>query len=204
MSKPRAKRTPPKRKSQKPRSNFFLPPSPKPEQPLLSLGYITQPHGLHGEFRVHLHNAKSEALYDNETFYLQLPEEKTLRQFEVRSVHKHSKGYLVKIKDCRYRDQAESLKRAEIFVLEEELPALEEDEYYFFELEGLPVFSPEGDALGHVDHVLPNPGNPLMVVAYQERQVMIPIVEALVPEIDLEEGKIIVRPIPGLFDDESS
>ena len=116
----------------------------------------------------------------------------------------HTKGPLLALEGCRTRSDAELLRGAEIFLHPDDMPLLDEEEFYYYQMEGLPVFHANtGELLGEVARILPSPAQDLMVVRYQQREVLVPVVEELVPVIDLESKRVEVNPIPGLFEEES-
>lgn len=73
------------------------------------------------------------------------------------------------------------------------------DEYADLALIGLPVVAPDGSALGTLVAVQHNPAQDLLVVRTPGGERLVPFVEALVPEVDLVKGVIVVDPIPGLL-----
>ena len=72
-----------------------------------------------------------------------------------------------------------------------ELPALEEDAYYVFELVGLDVEEESGRSLGTVADVLPRPANDVLEL---DSGLSLPLVEDCVLSVDLEAGRIVVAP----------
>ena len=80
---------------------------------------------------------------------------------------------------------------ATIAVPREELPALEEDEYYTFQLVGLAVEEEGGRLLGRVREVLDYPANDVLEL---DSGLSLPLVEACVRQVDLAAGRIVVAP----------
>ena len=78
---------------------------------------------------------------------------------------------------------------ATLTVPRESLPALEEDEYYAFQLVGLAVEEEGGRALGRVRDVLDYPANDVLEL---DSGVSLPLVEACVRQVDLTGGRIVV------------
>ena len=181
-----------------------LPPiaSPQPsEESLLSLGYLTKAHGLSGDMHLHLHNPHGDALYEVERIYLRRRGEGHYRTALLNRFDEHADAFLLSMEGVKSREQAEALRHTELFVKKADLPPLEEGEYYLFQLEGLRVQSPEGEPLGHVIRVQEGTAQDLLVIEYQGREILVPIVDALVPEINISQGRIVVTPLPGLFDE---
>ena len=78
---------------------------------------------------------------------------------------------------------------ATLAVPRESLPALDEDEYYAFQLVGLEVEEEGGRLLGRVREVLDYPANDVLEL---DSGVSLPLVEACVRQVDLEGGRIVI------------
>jgi 16S rRNA processing protein RimM len=78
---------------------------------------------------------------------------------------------------------------AEISVPRASLPALEEDEYYAFQLVGLAVEEEGGRQVGSVTDVLEYPANDVLEL---DSGASLPLVEACVRQVDLAGGRIVV------------
>ncbi len=79
-------------------------------------------------------------------------------------------------------------------------PPLPPGEYYWFQVLGLPVVNvADGALLGYLDHIIPTPGHDVYVVRQGEREVLLPAVEDVIVEINLEEGVIKASPPEGLL-----
>jgi 16S rRNA processing protein RimM len=72
-----------------------------------------------------------------------------------------------------------------------ELPTLEPDAYYVFELVGLAVQDEDGRLLGRVVAVESPPANDVLEL---DSGLSLPLVEACVREVDLEKGRIVISP----------
>jgi 16S rRNA processing protein RimM len=99
------------------------------------------------------------------------------------------------------RDAAEGLIRAILWVDEDALatPA-EEDAWFDHQLVGLDVVR-DGAVVGKVVRVDHFPAQDLLIVKVRDDEVLIPFVKAIVPEVDVAAGRLIVTPPPGLFED---
>jgi 16S rRNA processing protein RimM len=109
---------------------------------------------------------------------------------------------VVKFKGVADRNAAEKLNGIELSVPQERLPAAEEGEFYHADLIGLAAVTVGGAPLGTVVNV-PNygAGDLLEIAPPSGPTILVPFTEAVVPEIDVAAGRIIVAPPPGLFDD---
>jgi 16S rRNA processing protein RimM len=103
------------------------------------------------------------------------------------------------------RSTAESLRGVLLLaeVADDERPD-DPDEFYDHQLAGLAVVTTRGGHVGDVAEVLHLPSQDLLAVRTADgREVLIPFVAQIVPSIDLEAGRVVVDPPPGLIDAES-
>lgn len=109
---------------------------------------------------------------------------------------------LVRLDEVTDRDAAESLRRFDLAVPDEDVGEPPPGEVWAADLEGLPVVegSAAGAVIGTVVAVLANPAHDLLVVADPAgREFMIPLVEAFVDEILPGTDSVVVHPIPGML-----
>lgn len=131
----------------------------------LSAGKIGGAHGIKGWVKVHAFTDDPQSLLDYTPWQLRRKRER----FEVRveAGRLQGKGLIAKLEGCDDRDSAEAYRGTEIWVPARELPALEEGEFYWRDLIGLPVTTEfEGRAilLGEVDHLLETGANDVLVL----------------------------------------
>ena len=98
--------------------------------------------------------------------------------------------------------RAERLRGAELVVdaPADERPA-DGDEYYDRQLVGLRVHDAAGRDAGELVGVLHNPAQDLLVVRTADGERLVPFVAALVPEGDLDAGRVRLADVPGLLDE---
>ncbi|MEV0320604.1 ribosome maturation factor RimM [Streptomyces sp. NPDC050658] len=118
----------------------------------------------------------------------------------------HSGRLLLRFEGVRDRTAAEALRNT-ILIAEvdpEELPE-EEDEFYDHQLMDLDVVTKDGLEVGRITEISHLPSQDLFIVERPDgSEVMIPFVEEIVTEIDLEEQRAIIDPPPGLIDDRAA
>jgi 16S rRNA processing protein RimM len=110
--------------------------------------------------------------------------------------------YVVRLEGCDDRSAAEALVGFHLLVDASDRPPLEPGEFHVLDLVGLEVrLLPEGTVLGSVTDLI-HGGNDLLEMELCEggRRLLIPFVEAIVPEVQLEQGWIGLTPPPGLLD----
>ena len=119
----------------------------------------------------------------------------------VRAVRHRADRTVVSFDEIRDRTGAEALRGSELVVPTEEARELEQDEYWDHDLIGCSVVTSESEQIGVVTDVLHQPANEVLVVAGPEKEVLIPLVAAVVKRV--EPGRLItIDPPPGLLADE--
>jgi 16S rRNA processing protein RimM len=172
-----------------------------PAEPrFLVVGRIVRPHGVRGELRVEVLTELPERLTWLEQVYLARdPDEPNPERATVEKVRLHKEQALLQLAGVVTREGAEALRSMLLLIpLEDALP-LEEDEYYFYQLEGLEVYTDEGELLGVLQEVLETGANEVFVVAGARGELLLPNTLEVVQEIDLEAGRITVHILPGLL-----
>jgi 16S rRNA processing protein RimM len=120
------------------------------------------------------------------------------REYTVSGARAHQDTLLITLEGVDTRTQAEGLRHQLLEVREDELSDLEEDAYYRFEIIGLKVVDLEGAELGKVAEVLETGSNDVYIVRDAESEVLIPAIDSVVKDVDLDAGVMTVELIGGL------
>ena len=176
-----------------------------PDDSSVLVARIGKPHGLHGEVTVQLHTDEPErrlavgTAVDTEAG----PGTGVPRVLTVRSTRVHNGVWLVAFDEVPDRTGAESLRGTRLVVDGADVLPAPDDEDVFSEeqLRGLAVVDPAGTVLGSVGGLeLGAAQDRLVVLLPDGRRAQVPFVAALVPEVDLEGGRVVVDAPPGLLD----
>jgi 16S rRNA processing protein RimM len=99
------------------------------------------------------------------------------------------------------REAADALRNTQLLVPVESLPELEDpDAFYDHQLVGLAAVLPDGSPLGEVTAVR-HEGTELLVIRRTDgRELLVPFVSAMVPTVDLANGRLVVDPPEGLLE----
>jgi 16S rRNA processing protein RimM len=125
----------------------------------------------------------------------------------VEQVRWHSGRLLVRFAGIDDRDAAADLRGVLLVIDSADLPpSANPDEFYDHELVGLAAMTVEGVPIGVVTEVR-HLGQDLLVIGRaagvppggEDDEVMVPFVAALVPEVDVAAGRIVIDPPPGLL-----
>ncbi len=95
---------------------------------------------------------------------------------------------------------AQLLKGKNVFAAENDLPPPAENEFYYRDVIGCEVFLTDGVRIGVVEEIIATGANDVFVVRGDGKEVLVPAIEDVVKEIDVEGKRILIEAIPGLLD----
>jgi 16S rRNA processing protein RimM len=118
----------------------------------------------------------------------------------IRSRRIHGKGLLVAFDSTSDPDTAGQFRNQLVYVRSDDRPPLSEGEYYHHQLLGLAVVSDEGQALGRLAQILGTGANDVYIVRPEAgAEILLPAIDEVILEINLERGEIKVHLLPGLI-----
>ena len=162
------------------------------ENQYVVIGKVLDTYGLRGELKVQAYLDKKHWSKIKRVFLKRKGGDYV--PFVVEYSKPHGKDYLIlKFEGFKKLEEVESFSGAKIFLPKGELPKRRKGEYYYFELEGLEVFTEGGRYMGKVSGVVEQ--KPYDLLEIDAGKLYIPFVSALVKEVKLEEGKLIVSDI---------
>ena len=109
--------------------------------------------------------------------------------------------FIVRVEGVNDRAAAEALVGKELLVQSDDRPELEDGEFHLLDLVGLEARLAEGGEIVGTVRDLISGGNDLLEIKRPDGKILlIPFVEAIVPEVHLNEGWLLLTPPPGLLD----
>ena len=172
------------------------------------VGRIGKPHGIRGEVSVESRTDEPDkrfavgAVLATETPRGSAPHGPGRpSRLTLKSIRWHQGRPLVTFAEIHDRNAAEAARGLVLVaeVPEDEVPE-DPEEFYDHQLIGLHVVTTEGDAVGEVGSVVHGAAQDLLVVnAADGREVLVPFVAELVPEVDLAARRVVVADRPGLL-----
>lgn len=162
----------------------------------LECGKIVSVHGLRGEVKVLPWCDGPEALAAFATLYL----DRGATPLGVERARAAKNMTLVKFAGVDTPEAAQAL-RGKVLYLDRADDTLEEGQYYFQDLMGLTVEDADtGEVYGTLADVSETGANNVYHIAFPDGKVrLIPAIPEVVLSIDLEAGKMYIRPLEGLF-----
>ena len=166
------------------------------------MGKIVGVHGIKGAVKVYSYAESASSFKPGSSVMLTAGDvEKT---FTVAWVKPHHKTVLVGFEGITNRDRAEELVGLELFIARNSLETLEEGVYYWSDIIGLAVYTVEDEYLGCVTSILQTGSNDVYVVknkqAKDTAEILVPALEWVVREIDVDQKKMRVDLPEGLRD----
>jgi 16S rRNA processing protein RimM len=164
------------------------------------VGRIGRPHGIRGDVVVSVRTDEPELRFAKGSLLETDPA--ALGPLTVAVSKWHSGELLVRFEGISDRDAAAELRGTWLTMDSAAFAALDDpDEFRDVDLVGLSVRTADGAAVGTVDDVLHSGQDVLVVKSADGREIMIPFVKPLVPEVDVKSGFLIIAPPDGLLND---
>lgn len=164
----------------------------------LEIGQIVNTFGIKGFVKVVPYVDNIERYDELKKVYVR--NKNTVAEYEVEEVKYQKNMVLLKLKGIDKVEEAEKLRNAFLEVDRENAIELEEGEYFIADLIGMQVVTDEGQELGTLEDIY-NRGSSDIYVVKDElgKQILLPAIEDVIKEINLEENKITVHIIEGLI-----
>ncbi len=169
----------------------------------LLVGRIGKPHGIRGEVTIDVRTDEPERRFAvGAVLKTEPPRGSVVRPgtLTVARTRVHQGTWLVSFVDFTSRNDAEAARGTllRVTVSADEVPE-DPEEFYDHQLIGLAVVDTEGTPLGTLTAVAHGAAQDLLTVRTPDgRDALVPFVAALVPEVDLAGGRLVVADRPGL------
>jgi 16S rRNA processing protein RimM len=161
----------------------------------INIGKIVNVVGLKGEVKVYNYSDSVDAYVETPEMYV------GDKLTKIEKVRLQKNMVVLKLEGINDRDAAEKARGKLIYITEEDLPELEEGEFYIRDLIGMAVFEENGNKIGEVSDVIQNSAQDIFEIETAEnKKVLIPRVDEFILDIDADNREIKVRLIEGLLD----
>ncbi len=166
---------------------------------LVVVARIGRPQGVRGEVTIEVRtDAPEERFVAGSTLVTDPPERGPVR---IAAARQHGSAWVLSIEGIEDRPAAETLRNTLLLVPAAARPRLDQvDEFYDDQLVGLRAVDPQGSDLGEVSRISHLARDLLVIRRPSGAELLVPFVSAIVTEVDLEGGRLIVDPPPGLLD----
>lgn len=164
------------------------------------LGYITKPHGLKGEVQVLLDVDFPEEYQELESVFVQQGQQ--LVPFFIDTISINNEKAIIAFEDVNSLELAQGLRGCSLFLPLENLPEMEGNEFYFHELVGFDLIDVNSNELvGKIEDVFEAGPQTLLSARHESgKEILIPLTDELIKEIDRENGALRMFIPDGLVD----
>jgi len=166
---------------------------------LILIGHVIRPHGIAGLLRIVSYAQSLETFLQAGSVFM----DRGNNEFEERKVidiRPHGSSFLLRLSGLNSIEQAEIFKTAKMFIRKDSLIKKDEDEFFYYELRGLNVYSITGRHLGVVKEIFPTGSNDVYVVEGQGKEFLIPAIHQVIKEINIAQKRMVISPIKGLLE----
>jgi 16S rRNA processing protein RimM len=173
-----------------------FPSVPLPANPVV-IGRITKTVGLKGQVRVFFESGNPDRL--NGLQEVMVSKGDACIKLHLASAIPERGWARVKFREINDLDTAESLCNAEIVIGAEQLPTLDDGEFYADSLIGSRAVSVEGEDLGILTEIYPFDHHDIWVVQGDFGELLIPAVESFIERVDSVEHLVVIKKVAGLW-----
>ncbi|MCZ8297272.1 MAG: ribosome maturation factor RimM [Flavobacterium sp.] len=163
------------------------------------LGKIAKKFSFKGEVLLYLDTDQPE-LYENmESVFVDLG--KNLVPFFIETAQLHKGDFLrVKFEDVDSEAEADEILGSEVYLPLTALPPLEGNQFYFHEIIGFAVEDQRLGPIGEIVGVNDTTAQPLFEIEWNTRQILVPMIDDFIIEVNRAQKKIVLNTPVGLVD----
>ena len=172
---------------------------------IFCIGKIVNTQGIKGEVRA------LATTFDATRFelleYANLYKNDDKITLKIERVRYYKNFVILKFYGVNSLNESEKLRNYEILIPREEALPLGENEYYQIDLLGIEVFTSSGERLGEITDIIETGANDVYVVKSRndnndknnKKEFLIPAIKECVKTVDIENKKMLIEPLEGLF-----
>jgi len=156
---------------------------------LFPIGIISKAKGLKGELKVFLYNKDSESLKNDLDIWIK--HEDSFKSFKLNYISLAGNNRIIKLNDVDSRELSEVLIRKKIYISRKDFP--DNKDFYLVDIIDFNVIDINKNNLGIVIDVVNLPTNNSLLIEYNNKEIMIPIIDDFIELFDFENKEIIIK-----------
>lgn len=166
------------------------------------LAEVARPHGVRGELRLRPFNRDSDLLLEIGEVLVRFPDGDE-QEVTVEAARRANDAILISLTSVDDRNRAVELRGAVVCARRSDFPALEPGEFYVCDIEGARVVLDLGDGeaprdVGQVKELRTYPTTDVLVVAAADGELEVPLVDAIVRDVDVEAARVTISTLEGV------
>jgi len=162
------------------------------------LGYIVKSHGTKGQVMFHLDVDYPDEYEDMESVFVEIKGELVPYFIEDINIQKQARA-IVSLEEVDTMEKAQAMVGSALYMPLDTLEELNEDQFYYHEIQGFEVVDENLGVLGTVREVYSVSTQNLIALDYRGVEVLIPIVDDIVLTADREKNQVLVNLPEGLL-----
>jgi 16S rRNA processing protein RimM len=162
------------------------------------IGWIVKPHGLKGEVTAMLEEDAPEDFSSMESIFLE--ENNRLVPYFIQAVSGQGKKTFIKFEDIDSVEQAEKISKQSVYIQKSLRPKAGRGEFYNDEVMDFEVHDEAIGLLGKIQEVMQAGPNRLLVVEYNQKEVLIPVNGPFIKQVNKTKRRITVELPEGFLD----
>lgn len=156
------------------------------------IGEIVAAQGLRGEVRMRILTHFPERIHHLKRVFLG----DEIQPRNLLSAQIRGNVAILSFEGVTSRELAEELRGFPVRIALDQAAPLSEDEHFYFQLIGLPVYDEAGTNLGQLAEILETGANDVYVIrGGPGGELLLPAIKSVILRIDLEQGRILARPL---------
>ena len=161
-------------------------------------GRIIKTKGIKGAIGIFM-DVDDPVMYRNlDAFFIE--RKRDLIPFLIQTLEVEGNKATVKLEGIDSMEEAEMLTGCPIYLPVALLPSLNNDQFYYHEIEGFEMIDRHKGRIGIIKEVMDIPRNPLFIVQHGEKEILIPVMDEIIENIDKKGKKIYISAPAGLID----
>ena len=162
------------------------------------VGKIVKTHGLKGEVTLRIDNEQFDEIEELNYFLLDINDK--LIPYFVENITFHSNKSFVLFQDLKTLEAANQLVGKSVYLPLDLLPEKEGNDFYSHDVVDFLVIDEEKGELGKVQEIIEYPTQSLIQILINGKEVLIPIHDDIIQDVNREEKKIYIKAPVGLID----
>lgn len=162
------------------------------------LGKITKPHGYEGRVQIFLDTDEPEEYYDLDVVYLNISNKPV--PFFIEDLNFQNNKAIAKFADIDDSEKVEIILNKDMYLPISMLPKLSGNKFYYHEVPGMMVVDAAFGKIGTIAKVLEYPNQALFQIFHKDNEVLIPISDDIIKDVDRTAKVIKIEAPEGLLD----
>lgn len=162
------------------------------------VGRIVKTHGIKGEVTLRIDNEDFDEIEELNYFLLDINDK--LIPFFIENITYHSNKSFILFQDLKTLEAASQLVGAAAYLPLDLLPERSGNDFYSHEVVDFLVVDEEKGELGRVQEIIEYPTQSLIQIIKEEKEILIPIHDDIIKDVDREGKKILIKAPVGLID----